>query len=238
MFFLVSHKYKFLMGWSAKCGCSAVKRWYMDTHGVDRTNLGIPLYKLVGYGKTEYTSVNWDQPRLYNEYRKYAVVRNPYSRVVSGFVNKYVIGNKLPNRGWDSFSEFLEILSQDTEFKTVDTHHFTHQFSENYRGFNRAGFEFDRVIQLENLAAGLKSVSTYHGMDDVQVMAANKTEYGQPGQSTSNAANTRICDFDKKNIPPFQYFYNRSTTDLVRNIYALDFEHLEALDIFYQAPSI
>jgi Sulfotransferase family len=93
MFFLVSHKYKFLMGWSAKCGCSSVKHWYLDVHGVDKSRLGVPVYKAIGYANTEYTRLDWNNSGLYRDYRKYAVVRNPYSRVVSGFVNKYIIEN-------------------------------------------------------------------------------------------------------------------------------------------------
>ena len=100
----------------------------MGVHGVDTSQLELPVYKVIGHGKTKYTKVEWGKPELYGDYRKYAVVRNPYSRVVSGFVEKYILKRKLPNRGWSTFNQFLQVLSQDIEFREVDQHHFTDQF--------------------------------------------------------------------------------------------------------------
>jgi Sulfotransferase family len=233
MFFLVSHKYKFLMGWSAKSGCSSVKHWYLDVHGVDKSQLGMPVYKAIGYANTQYTRLDWNNPGLYQDYRKYAVVRNPYSRVVSGFVNKYIIENRLPNRGWRTFNQFLQMLSEDAEFTTVDTHHFTPQFSEAYRGFERAGFEFDFVVRVESLEEGLKSICAYHGLEDVDIGDVNRTMYGEAYKVYSNVANRAIDEFDRENIPPFEYFYDIKAMKKVISIYATDFQHLDALGIAY-----
>lgn len=238
MFFLVSHKYKFLLGWSAKCGCSSVKNWYLDVHGIDKSQLGMPVYKAIGYAKTQYTKVEWGKPDLYRNYRKYAVVRNPYSRVVSGFVNKYIIENRLPNRGWSTFNQFLNMLSEDIEFKAVDTHHFTHQFSEAYHGFERAGFGFDMVIRMENLDDGLKTIGDYHKLCDKKVSEFNKTRYGRRGGSYVNVAEMPIEKFDRDKIPPFQYFYDASTIERVRVIYDIDFRRLKESGIHYDTPEI
>ena len=236
MFFLVSHKFKFIMGWSAKCGCSSVKHWYLDVHGVDKSQLGMPVYKAIGYANTQYTRLDWNKSGLYQDYRKYAVVRNPYSRVVSGFVNKYIIENRLPNYGWNTFNEFLQMLAQDVEFKKVDTHHFAPQFSEAYSSFERSGFQFDLVIKLENLAEGLKLVSAHHGLREKPIGEENRTAYGESSRFYTNAADQPIERFDLENIPAFQHFYDASTIESVRTIYAKDFEHLEGNRVFYPVP--
>lgn len=238
MFFLVSPKYKFLMGWSAKCGCSSVKRWYLDVHDIRPADLGEPVYKAIGYGNTTFTQVVWNQPELYANYQMFAVVRNPYSRLVSGFVNKYIIESRLQNAGWTTFNEFLEFLVDDKEFKAVDKHHFTPQFSENYRGFTRAGFSFDRVIKLEQLADGLKAVSEAIGADLTHVPVANQTNYGIPKAAVISVGSMKIADFDKENIPPHQYFYDDKSIALVREIYKLDFQNLTQLGIQYDAPDV
>lgn len=238
MFFLVSHKYRFLMGWSAKCGCSSVKHWYLDVHGVDKSRLGVPVYKAIGYANTEYTRLDWNNSGLYRDYRKYAVVRNPYSRVVSGFVNKYIIENRLPNRGWRTFNQFLQLLGQDTEFRNVDTHHFTPQFSEAYSNFERAGFQFDLLIKLENLAGGLKLVSAHHGFGEIQVGGENRTTYGTASKIDTNVSSKAIETFDLESIPPFECFYDTSTIERVKAIYNRDFAHLERNGVFYGPPSI
>lgn len=221
------------MGWSAKCGCSSLKNWYLDVHGVDKAKLGMPVYKAIGYANTQYTKIEWNRPELYRDFRKYAVVRNPYSRVVSGFVNKYVIENRLPNHGWKTFNQFLQMLSEDTEFKTVDTHHFTHQFSEAYRGFERAGFVFDALVRMENLEEGLKSISAYHGLGETDIEDVNRTTYGERDKACANVADRSIDDFEIGKIPPFQYFYDVPAITRVSSIYARDFNHLELLGIHY-----
>lgn len=236
MFFMVSHKYKFLLGWSAKCGCSSVKKWYLATHNINAAELNMPVYKAIGYGNTEYSRVEWSNPQKYKEYRKFVVVRNPYSRAVSGFVNKYVIEKAFPNRGWSTYDEFLHILSKDKKFETVDTHHFTPQFSENFPRFKRAGFTFDHVIKLEELTEELQRIGTLLGTDPKVVPKANETKYGSQKESFMDAANMKIADFDLKNIPPYQSFYDESRIKLIHKIYAMDFENLARLNIFYDSP--
>ncbi len=235
MFFLVSSRYKFLMGWSAKCGCSSVKKWYLDIHDIRPHHLGMEIYKAIGYGNTKYTKVAWKRTRLYQDYAKYAVVRNPYSRVVSGFLNKYVVHREIPNKGWSTFQEFLETLRLDTNFKLVDKHHFTPQFSEDYRYFAKSGMQFDRVIPLEHLQAALDEISAELGAATHQAPRANATEYANPEDVGRDWANVPIADFKPEIIPSFEYFYNSTTRQLVDEIYRQDFEILRTFGLDYQS---
>ena len=133
MQFLVSEKYRFLLGWSAKGGCSSIKSWFLDVHNIKPPADG-NVHKFIGYGDTEYSYVDWGDPERYQNYQKFLVVRDPYKRLVSGFVNKYV-GRHFANDGWDNFSEFVQVLADDPKLKRIDRHHFTPQFSEAYADF-------------------------------------------------------------------------------------------------------
>ena len=76
MKFLISEKNKVIFGWSTKCGCSHVKRLfnYLENdividkvHGLKESNIGVDTKK----------------------YITIIFVRNPYKRLVSGFLDKY-----------------------------------------------------------------------------------------------------------------------------------------------------
>ncbi len=236
MYFLVSHKYKFMMGWSAKCGCSSIKKWYLDIHGIPIGKLGVEIYKAIGYGNTIYTKIDWNRPEKYAEYRKYALVRSPYSRAVSGFLNKYVARSDIPNKGWSTFSEFLIALQKDRKFKRVDKHHFTPQFSEDYVAFSRSGMNFDKLIRLENLNEELAEISELIGAKTIIAPRANETSYCSLGGSYKDASGMTISELRESDLPSFEYFYNRKTAKVLNAIYRKDFNMLSMFDISYGPP--
>lgn len=233
MHFLVSHKYKFMMGWSAKCGCSSLKRWYLDIHGIKMATLDRPVYEVIGYGDTEYTYVEWENPAKYRDYKKYVTVRNPYSRLVSGYVNKYVATREFPNYGWNTFNEFLGALENDRYYRKVEKHHFCPQFSEAYTYFNKAGFKFDTVLQLENLELGLQKISSDRGIPYSRTPTANQTNYSLSEFAAPNVADLVISAFGLGNIPPFECFYTHENVKVVKRIYKTDFKMLRSLGIDY-----
>ncbi len=233
MYFLVSHKYRYLMGWSAKCGCSSVKRWYLDTHGIKIVSLDKPVYEAIGYGDTEYTHVDWKSPEKYREYKKYVTVRNPFSRLVSGFIDKYVLNKQFPNYGWQTFNGFLDALERDKYFNEVEKHHFCPQFSEAFTLFDKAGFTFDNVLQLENLEFDLHKISANRGIPISRTPTANRTKYNVDEVPVSNVADLKISEFTAEKIPAFEYFYTRNNIRTVEKIYKTDFKMLNGLGVDY-----
>ena len=121
MYFLIDHKLKIIFGWSAKCGCSHVKKlfWYLKTND---ENHKIHTNKDIS-----------NLPIDINNYITIIISRNPYERIISGFLEKYNENGNLRKKLWKhneiTFSKFVsELLKND--WKMIDKHHFTPQTTE------------------------------------------------------------------------------------------------------------
>jgi len=77
MYFLIDNKNKIIFGWSAKCGCSHIKNifWFLQNNNTDNK---IHITE-------EYNSI----PDDIENYTTIIINRNPYKRIISGFLDKY-----------------------------------------------------------------------------------------------------------------------------------------------------
>ena len=78
MHFLVDNNKKIIFGWSAKCGCSHLKLIYWFLQTGDAT---INSKKL-------HTNDSKPLPNDIQNYTTIIVTRNPYKRIVSGFLRQ------------------------------------------------------------------------------------------------------------------------------------------------------
>lgn len=126
MYFLKDNESKIIFGWSGKCGCSHIKKiFYFLQNG----RLDNEIHKKEEYEKDNFTFDKDDYIILF--------IRNPYERLVSGYLDKYNDPNKFFARGqWRSdkkltFKNFVNELTLNG-LQTINTHHFTPQLSENW----------------------------------------------------------------------------------------------------------
>jgi hypothetical protein len=123
MFFLVDDNHKIIFGWSAKCGCSHVKRIY---YFMVNNKINNVIHK-----KSEY---NQDLPVDIENYTIILFCRNPYKRIVSGFLNKYRVDGVF-RENWKSdtitFSTFVDELVRNN-WEVIDEHHFLPQTREKF----------------------------------------------------------------------------------------------------------
>jgi hypothetical protein len=96
MYFLIDDKKKLIFGWSAKCGCSFIKRLFYEYQGVNVDHLT----------SIHTGTYNWLHPYQFN-YSKVLFIRNPYKRIVSGFVDKYCIRDFHLNIELLTFEKFI-----------------------------------------------------------------------------------------------------------------------------------
>jgi len=125
MYFLVDEQRKIAVGWSAKCGCTHIKRiWLYLTRNIDEKKLVHKLIPCRGL------------PSDVKGYTIFIIGRNPYERLVSGFREKYraVIGASRPR--WPlriplTFSNFVAVLAKQ-DWRVIDQHHFIPQTMEAF----------------------------------------------------------------------------------------------------------
>jgi len=117
MFFLIDTQRKIVFGWSAKCGCSHVKRifWFLqnDEQGIDDPH------------QKDKNSL----PADIENYTIIVVCRNPYKRLVSGVLDKYQNGKPFKlmwKHDTITFSMFVNELVK-ADWNMVEQHHFEPQ---------------------------------------------------------------------------------------------------------------
>ena len=132
MHFYVDPPRRFAVGWSPKCGCTHVK--------------AILLFCRFGTidhnpHASEHRAMFRAQLPAREELHAWTVlvvVRSPYERVVSGFLDKYEPSGELRHlwpRDHLTFGQFVNALARDgTLTPAIDTHHFEPQMTEPLAG--------------------------------------------------------------------------------------------------------
>jgi len=144
MYFLVDKRNKVVFGWSAKCGCSHIKK----------------IFKYLQNGRLDNeVHVSQDEGKLpadMSEYTTILIIRNPYERIVSGFLDKYRPGfacrKKIPaeKQILFSFEKFVDYLVR-YKWTYIDRHHFTPQTTEAFRPDRIHRSKVLRVFDLKSI---------------------------------------------------------------------------------------
>jgi hypothetical protein len=128
---LVNQKYKYILLYSAKAGCTSLRSLYLSVH---RDEMNESQLDALDW----YHNLNEVQPfdplADYSDYYVYCITRNPYSRAVSAFLDQYAYTRNSgvlammkscpPRDSIKSFIQFLEYLAsvpdaqRDTHFQT------------------------------------------------------------------------------------------------------------------------
>ena len=124
MFFMTDTKHKIVVGWSAKVGCTHIKRiWLYLTTGKDiteRVHDAVPSRPM--------------PPDIHN-YTVLIVARNPYERLASGFLDKYgqpgAIRDMWPKHIPLTFANLVAALTRN-DWSVVEKHHFAPQTREAF----------------------------------------------------------------------------------------------------------
>ena len=123
MQFIILEKKKIIFFWSAKCGCSTLKTILARYLHIDNPE----KYKNIHLNEELKNLFDkYNKEKNYKNYDIVMLIRNPYKRLVSGFLNKYV--NRLhyknpPNS--NCFKDFCHILYKNPD--QIDKHHFEKQ---------------------------------------------------------------------------------------------------------------
>jgi hypothetical protein len=237
MYFLLDKKRKIAFGWSAKCGCTHIKKlyWYLTTND---ENHELHNFK---YRKIEYANL----PSDYAEYTFIIIIRNPYERLVSGFLDKY---NNSPNEirscgelrhNYKSktvtFEGFVDFLIKKECKDNMHIHHFTPQTNECFDLEKLYNSKKIFVFDLNSINYGLietlfqkripKSIIDFRGRHE------NKKK--QPLETS--VFKMDMPQYINYSVPT-KYFYNESILDKVEKFYKKDFAVFKLWNFFYKRP--
>jgi Sulfotransferase family len=228
MYFLVDNTNKLIFGWSAKCGCSHIKKLYQFL-----ANKNEPFVHMQHYYGSPF-------PQSMDGYTVIIILRNPYERIVSGYLDKYSEGGHYYH-WWTSnqrltYRNFIDEIIKNT-FKQIHHHHFTPQLSEDWGKFqalllNGAKPKEIKVYDLQNIDYGFienicnrkipKYVLEYRG-DHInkrkEVISTPVYDLTQP-------------EFENKK-PKLKCFYDEQIIEKFFNYYKEDFAFANMHGIVY-----
>jgi hypothetical protein len=223
MFFLIDKERKILFGWSAKFGCSHVKRMFYFLQG----QIDHPLHTSPDYGKLFNIQLN--------EYKIFIFIRNPYERIVSGFLDKYAEPNGAFYHMWNkdiplTFNNFVNDLTINT-YKHIQRHHFTPQLSEAWHNIikTQSALKVYDIFEIDYEYLG----SIYNKIIPSEIINfrgdhANKKEI----VDCAKVYNLLQKDYTDKR-PVTASFHNTELANKIHTFYKVDFDFFESIGLTY-----
>jgi hypothetical protein len=158
MYFLVDDANKVIFGWSAKCGCSHIKKLYQFLAKKNEPFVHMQHY----YGSPF--------PNSFEGYTIIIILRNPYERIVSGYLDKYSEGGHYyhwwKNEKPLTYRNFLDEIFKNT-FQQIHRHHFTPQMSEDWGKFQKKllnGAQPKKIVVYDLLKIDYGFIETLYGI--------------------------------------------------------------------------
>jgi hypothetical protein len=223
MHYLIDNEKKIIFGWSAKCGCSHIKNIFYFLQNDKTDNL---IHTNKDYNNT-----------LPNDIEKYTTIiicRNPYKRIVSGFLDKYRIGGEFRHL-WKyntvTFSKFVYELEKNN-YRMVEKHHFTPQTSENFN-IKMLKSKSIKFYDIENIDYNYIE-NLYNKKIPEEVLKKN---FGNERGKYTTTIDKYVYDlpmimYYNSNVN-FKYFYNENLRNRILKFYKNDFAFFYNLGIDY-----
>lgn len=215
MHFLINNNKKVIFGWSAKCGCTHVKSLFNYLSGIKtKNNVHGP-----------HTRKNLNEISNMGEYTIILFIRNPYHRIISGFLEKY--GNSefkiksIENKNL-TFSNFVNILC-DTPQK-IDLLHFTPQTT--------LAFDLNKINQCKELKVFQIQDIDYQyigNLFNMEIIPDKIFKGNHIHQNIKKDFDGKLYDIKLQYLKNEKYeleqFYNQDIYDKITNFYKNDFEY-------------
>jgi len=246
---IVDNKNKVLVFWNAKCGCSFVKALFLQSREIPLPEFE-QLHEIIGYGYSpnqEFSFIDTNDLERYSSYKKVLIVRDPYKRLVSGFLEKIPKWIKAGHFNQSCYLSFNDFISKISEINGVvscgsssfyDIKHFIPQFSEKYEIFEKMGWTFDYVIDVSQLS---KNIDVFENLfssklDEVaafEIGSSHQVKYSDSIREGS--ADVPLEEWMNTNVfPNYKSFYmNEQVMQSFNHLYSNDLLKLKELGFEY-----
>jgi hypothetical protein len=231
MLYTVDTNRKIIFGWSPKCGCSHIKQiyWFLQTDNM--------------HNKIHTTEDCNPLPDDIENYTTLIFCRNPYKRLVSGFLEKYGPTGEFRHL-WKhssiSFSQFVDEVVRNN-WSMIDYHHFTRQTTENFdkkilfskiiKFYDITNIDYHYIEQLYN-----KKIPEY------LINYRGGHERASQIKKTDIIFDECVCDLNMDEYIDYhidtKYFYNEEIKQKVFNFYINDFIFFKENGIDYMNSEI
>ncbi len=243
MHFLIDKNKKIVFGWSAKCGCSHIKTLFLF---LTRNK----IYDIEDiHRECKYLGINEIINNI-NDYTIIIISRNPYDRLISGFLEKYTYLHYLHNpnieekatiRIWENnlslsitFNNFVNQLVYNN-YNIIDQHHFTPQLSEKWDDIL---LSVNNIIVYDLSNIDYKFIEYLYNISIPPELINFKGPHINKNKLDDNIDN----NFKVYNLDPLEYrdmklnkynFLNKDLQDKIYQIYKKDFEFFKSKGVNY-----
>lgn len=232
MYYLIDNKNKVIIGWSPKCGCTHIKMLFYFLNKIK-----IPVKYGISRDEAIHSLDTYEKlPKDYHSYKIILIIRNPYKRIISGFIDKYGNINSLYYNDWIknypnnrlTFYNFVKELAYNY-YKVIDKHHFSPQLSENWE---------DQIMNHHNLHIFDIASIDYDFLEKIyftKIPLPIKKYKGKSSKLSKININTKVFDLPVENIKTqfTENFYNQEIFDIVSNIYQKDLDYFKKNGFYY-----
>lgn len=169
-------------------------------------SLALSLFGNLGGGhRTYFSYYPIFSPAEYNRYFKFALVRNPWDRLVSAYFFLKEGGLLETDRKWfkenlSSFDSFEEFVQCWVNRKNI--YSYFHFIPQHYYVSHRGRLMIDKVYKLEQISSALKDLNSKLGLD-ISLPHENKTSNRKPD---------------------YRLYYNNETKNIISDVYHRDIQ--------------
>ena len=253
--YIANHEYRFVYCPIPKVACSSFKRLAVQLSHLENKEeiLNLPsrfLHSYVDHSLTFFAHYNDNREAAMqllknDDYFKFVIVRNPWDRFASAYLNKFitpknlkkstspgkeVVKNLYGKRGlqpdWDkaiTFRQFVEYVVANKD-EDIDGH-----WRPQYLFVNDNKFDF--ITKLENLTEDFAYIKKRLGITcDLPWSNRSKREKNSSGVQPEKKIRGHYADYDRSQLrklgqyPKYQEFYTPDLIELVRQRYKQDIE--------------
>jgi len=236
--FIPNQEYKFIYCGIHKVASSTFRNYILKLNDLeDKIDTHFELWHYCHYHLSFYSFNYGNALKILNDknYFKFTFVRNPWARLLSGYLNKFVTKNKLEHFAYDvitdiynyknekldldksiTFEEFLRYLSRKKN-NSLDYH-----WKPQYLFLGRTKFDF--IGKIENLKEDFEYLKNKLNLP-YGLPQRNTNKYTETPTKPFNTHWSKLTPNQLKNInqyPRYKEFYNEELIELVRNRYQKD----------------
>lgn len=194
---MISHKHRCIFVHISKTGGTSLEHVLFQSEGIDIADMLVDGNN-IDYPEKHFSAVDYREanPDIFNEYYKFAIVRNPWDRLVSNyFWHKKINLKPVCDLSFEDYIDFVdENISQ------------YHQYGKVCDGKT---IIVDKIYPYERIRRVYVDICNQLGLDVNTIPVINKTEHAHYTQYYSPIIKKRVGHMFRVDIDMFDYGYNR-----------------------------